>query len=116
MKIAEYKQVSTEIVEEQVFHEAELDESGEIIKEAWTETVQKEKPVMGMIYREMTAEEIAEQEHRRMIADAEEIRRKETEYEASLITDELGNKYENAIVNGKQVLKLVESYDGVLHI
>lgn len=67
-------------------------------------------------YIEMTEEEIAEMEQQNRIAEAEEIRRKQAEYEASLISDGFGNKYEQAIVDGKLTLRLVESADGTLNI
>lgn len=53
MKIAEYKQINTEVVREQIF---EVDENGEQIER----TIEKEIPVMGVIYRDATPEEEAE--------------------------------------------------------
>lgn len=70
----------------------------------------------GTQYRDMTPEEEAEWERQRREAEAEEIRRKQAEYEASLIQDELGNKYEQVIVDGKLTLRLVESADGTLNL
>ena len=60
MRIAEYKQVSTRIEQQVVHHKAEYDEDGNIIAEAWDETVEVEAPVMGMVYRDATPEEISE--------------------------------------------------------
>ena len=68
------------------------------------------------VYRDATPEEITEMERQNRISEAEEIRRKQTEYEASLIHDDFGNKYEQAIVDGKLTLRLVESADGTLNI
>lgn len=60
MRIAEYKQVSTR-TEQRVIHHDELwDDNGNIIAEAWDETVDVEVPVMGMVYRDATPEEEAE--------------------------------------------------------
>lgn len=60
MRIGEYKQVSTRTEQRVVHHEAEYDEDGNIIAEAWDETVEVEVPVMGMVYRDATPEEIVE--------------------------------------------------------
>lgn len=62
MRIAEYKQVSTRTENRVIHHEAEYDEDGNIINEARDETVEEEVPVMGMVYRDATPEEIAEME------------------------------------------------------
>lgn len=66
MRIAEYKQTGTRL-EEKILHlPDEYDENGEITIPAHEETIQVEVPVMGMVYRDMTAEEeaqaLAEQE------------------------------------------------------
>ena len=58
MRIAEYKQISTRIEQRVIHHEAEYDENGNIITEAWDETVEVQVPVMGMVYRDATPEEI----------------------------------------------------------
>ena len=62
MRIAEYKQISTRIEPRVIHHEAEYDDEGTITVEAWDETVEVEVPVMGMVYRDATPEEIAEME------------------------------------------------------
>ena len=62
MRIAEYKQISTRIEQRVIHHETETDENGNIIAEAWDETMEVEVPVMGMVYRDATPEEIAESE------------------------------------------------------
>lgn len=56
MKIAEYKQIHERI--EVIHHEATYDEDGNILTEAHDE--EKHIPIMGMVYRDMTPEEIAE--------------------------------------------------------
>lgn len=58
MRIAEYKQVSTEIIKKTILVN-DYDENGNIIGQH-EETVTEEKPVMGMTYRDMTPEEEAE--------------------------------------------------------
>lgn len=60
MRIAEYKQISTRTEHRVVNHDAEYDDDGNITAEAWDETVEVEVPVMGMVYRDATPEEIAE--------------------------------------------------------
>ena len=62
MKYGEYKQVSTRTEHRAIHHEAEYDDDGNIINEACDEIVEVEVPVMGMVYRDATAEEIAELE------------------------------------------------------
>lgn len=56
MKVAEYKQIDTKT--EIIHHEATYDEDGNILAEAYDEEMHI--PIMGMAYRDMTPEEIAE--------------------------------------------------------
>ena len=63
MRIGEYKQISTRTEQRLVHHEAEYDDDGNIINEARDETVEVQVPVMGMVYRDATPEEIEEFEH-----------------------------------------------------
>lgn len=60
MRIAEYRQISTRTEHRAIHHDAEHDDDGNITAEAWDETVEVEVPVMGMVYRDATPEEIAE--------------------------------------------------------
>lgn len=62
MGIAEYKQVDTKTEEYTVTIQAEYDEEGNLISEEHEEIRTREIPVMGMVYRDMTPEEIAEEE------------------------------------------------------
>lgn len=62
MKIAEYKQTGTRTEEYTVTIPPEYDDDGNIISEEHEETRTREVPVTGMVYRDMTAEEIAEME------------------------------------------------------
>lgn len=60
MRIAEYKQVSTR-TEKRVIHHDELwDDNGNIVANAWDETIEVQVPVMGMVYRDATPDEIDE--------------------------------------------------------
>ena len=60
MRVSEYKQISTRTEQQTIIHPAEYDEQGQIVSEAWDETVEVRVPVMGMVYRDATPEEIAE--------------------------------------------------------
>ena len=60
MKIAEYKQTGTHTEECTVIIPAEYDEEGMVITEEHEEVRTREVPVMGLVYRDMTEEEIAE--------------------------------------------------------
>ena len=68
MRITEYKQIDTEIIEKFRFIlDEEGNETGEVEKYI------EEKPVMGMVYRDMTPEEEAEMA--RQQAEMEEMER-----------------------------------------
>ena len=58
MKIAEYKQIDVEVIEETVIV-VDTDGNGEVIGEH-EEVVTKEIPIYGTVYRDMTDEEVAE--------------------------------------------------------
>ena len=60
MRVAEYKQINTRTEEYTVTIPAEYDEEGNIITEQHEEIRTRTVPVMGMVYRDMTEEEIAE--------------------------------------------------------
>lgn len=62
MKTTEYKQTGTRTEEYTVTIPPEYDEEGNIISEEHEETHTREVPVMGMVYRDMTPEEISEAE------------------------------------------------------
>lgn len=61
-RIAEYKQVDTKKEPYTVTIPAEYDNEGKLISEEHEETRTREVPVMGMVYRDMTPEEISEAE------------------------------------------------------
>ena len=62
MKVSEYKQTGTCTESYTVTVPPEYDEEGNLISEEHEETRTREAPVMGMVYRDMTPEEIAELE------------------------------------------------------
>ena len=60
MRINELVKVGERTEQRIVHHAAEYADDGSITKEAWDETVEVQVPVMGMVYRDATPEEIAE--------------------------------------------------------
>lgn len=62
MRMTEYKQTETRTESYTVTIPAEYDDEGILISEEHEETSTREVPVMGMVYRDMTPEEIAELE------------------------------------------------------
>lgn len=62
MKTTEYKQTGTRTESYTVTIPAEYDNEGKLISEEHEENRTREVPVMGMVYRDMTLEEIAEAE------------------------------------------------------
>lgn len=62
MKVSEYKQTGIRTESYTVTVPSEYDEEGNLISEEHEETRTREIPVMGMVYRDMTPEEIAELE------------------------------------------------------
>lgn len=64
MRYGEYKQVSTRTEQRVIHHDALLDDNGNIVANAWDETVEVQVPVMGMVYRDATPDEIAEFERK----------------------------------------------------
>lgn len=59
-RIAEYKQTGTRTEEYTVIIPAEYDDEGKMTVEEHEEVHTREVPVMGLVYRDMTAEELAE--------------------------------------------------------
>lgn len=60
--INELVQTGTRTIEERYDFPAEYDEQGNLVHEAYTEVITREVPVMEVVYREETAEELAERE------------------------------------------------------
>ena len=60
MRIAEYKQISTRTEQRVIHHDAIWDDNGNIIAGEWDETVEIQVPVMDLVPRDATPEEIAE--------------------------------------------------------
>lgn len=77
MRIAEYKQIDTKIVTSTIMVD-ELNEDGELTGTQHEETITKEIPVMGMVYRDMTPEEEAEVLRAQAEAEEREANREPT--------------------------------------
>lgn len=60
MRIAEYKKVAMNTEQRVIHHDALWDDNGNIVVGEWDETVEVQVPVMGMVYRDATPEEVAE--------------------------------------------------------
>lgn len=57
MKKATYKKIDEKIEKITIHHEETIDENGNITP-AWDEEIEKVIPIMGVVYEEMTQEEI----------------------------------------------------------
>ena len=62
MRINELVKVGERTEQRVIHHAAEYDDDSNIIAEAWDEIVEVQIPVIGMVYRDATPEEIAEME------------------------------------------------------
>lgn len=60
MRINELVKVGERTEQRVIHHDALWDDNGNIIAGEWDETVEAQVPVMGMVYRDATPEEIAE--------------------------------------------------------
>lgn len=76
MKVAEYKQIETEIIENIIMVD-DIDENGVIVGQH-EEIVTKEIPIMGVGYRDATPEEIAQAEAERAEYERQEALREPT--------------------------------------
>lgn len=65
MRIAEYKQIGTKEETRTRVVPATHDDEGNLLTEEMTEEYTVEVPVMGMVYRDATPEEIEEMEHQK---------------------------------------------------
>ena len=64
MKIAEFRQVTTRTDRRLIHHDALWDDNGNIVANAWDETVEVQVPVMGTVYRDASPDEMDEMERR----------------------------------------------------
>ena len=72
MRIAEYKQTGEHTEEYTVTIPAEYDEEGNVTVEEHDEIRKRTVPVMGLVYRDATAEEIAEMQRQQEQIPTEE--------------------------------------------
>lgn len=57
-----YRKIGERTEQDTVYHEAEYDELGNLIRDAYEELVDIVVPIMGTVYEEMTQKEIDEQQ------------------------------------------------------
>lgn len=72
MRIAEYKKIGIKTEEYKIIVPAEYDEKGNITSIEHEETRTKEVPVMGLVYRDMTNDELNEFEKEKVELPQEE--------------------------------------------
>ena len=104
MKIAEYKQVSTRTEQQTITYPAEYDEQGQIVREAWEEIVEKQVPVMGLVYRDATPEEIEEMER-------EQAELSETDMTTEERLDQVESISDMAYINSELALAMIEEME-----
>lgn len=71
MRIAEYKQISTRLINRMIHHDALWDDNGNIVADAWDEAVEVQVPVMGTV-RDASPDEMDEMERRQAELPEEE--------------------------------------------
>lgn len=104
MRIAEYKQVSTRTEQQTIIRPAEYDEQGKIVREEWEEIVEKQVPVMGLVYRDATPEEIAEME-------AQQAELPEPEMTTEERLDQVESVSDMAYINSELALAMLEEME-----
>lgn len=60
MKINDLVKIGERTEQRVIHHDAEYAEDGSVTREAWDEVINVQAPVMGVVYRDATPEEIAE--------------------------------------------------------
>lgn len=104
MRIADYKQVSTR-TEQRVIHHDELwDDNGNIIAAAWDEVIEVQVPVMGVVNRDATPEEIAEFERQQAELTEPEPTPEERLAEVEAVSD-------MAYINSELALAMLEEME-----
>lgn len=94
-----------ERIEQRVIHHDELwDDNGNIVANAWDETIEVQVPVMGMVYRDATPEEIAEMER----AQAE---MPEPEMTTEERLDQVESVSDMAYINSELALAMLEEME-----
>lgn len=104
MRIAEYKQISSRTEQQTIIHPSEYDEQGQIAREAWEENIEKQVPVMGLVYRDATPEEVAEMER----AQAE---MPEPEMTTEERIDQVESVSDMAYINSELALAMLEEME-----
>lgn len=105
MRIADYKQVSTR-TERRVIHHDELwDDNGNIVANAWDETIEVQVPVMDTVCRDATPEEEAEFERMKSEMPEPEMTTEERLQQVEAVSD-------MAYVNSELALAMLEGLEG----
>ncbi len=104
MRINELVKVG-ERTEQRVIHHDELwDDNGNIVANAWHETIEVQVPVMGMVYRDATPEEEAEFERQQAELPEPEPTQEERLAEVEALTD-------MAYINSELALAMLEGLE-----
>lgn len=105
MEIADYKQVSTR-TEQRIIHHDELwDDNGNIVANAWDETIEVQVPVMDTVYRDATPEEEAELERMKSEMPEPEMTTEDRLQQVEAVSD-------MAYVNSELALAMLEGLEG----
>lgn len=104
MRIAEYKQISMRTEQQTIIHPAEYDEQGQIVREAWEENIEKQVPVMGLVYRDATPEEEAEFARQQEEMPAPDMTTEERLAEVEAVSD-------MAYINSELALAMLEGLE-----
>ena len=109
MRIGEYKQIDLEIVESIAIVD-DYGDNGEIIGQH-EETIRKEVPIMGMVYRDATPEEEAQAEAERAEYERQKAMREPTIDERMLAVEE--HNVEQDLTIDDMVLLMADMIGGI---
>lgn len=104
MRIADYKQVSMRTEQRVIHHDALWDDNGNIVADAWDEVIEVQVPVMGVVYRDATPEEIAEMERQQVEMPEPEPTPEERLAEVEAVSD-------MAYINSELALAMLEEME-----
>ena len=104
MRINELVKVGERTEQRIIHHDDQLDDNGNIIADAWDEVIDVEVPVMGMVYRDATPEEIAEFERQQAEMQEPEPTPEERLAEVEAVSD-------MAYINSELALAMLEEME-----
>lgn len=105
MKIYEHKHIFTRTEHHEIRHDDVLDSDGNVIKPAWYEPLDVEVPVMGIMPRDATPEEVAEMERMKSDMPEPEMTTEERLQQVEAVSD-------MAYVNSELALAMLEGLEG----